>query len=52
LREGQTVSGQLTTAPGTTAMPVQLQAVMQLYFEEGELQTPPTFGQTPEEGKR
>ena len=52
LREGQTVSGQLTTAPGTTAMPVQLQAVMQWYFEEGELQTPPTFGQTPEEGKR
>ena len=42
VREGQTVPGQLTIAPSTTAKPVQLQAVTQFYFEEGELQTPPT----------
>jgi hypothetical protein len=51
LREGQTVPGQLTIAPSTTAMPVQLQAVTQFYFEEGELQTPPTFKPTQEEMK-
>jgi hypothetical protein len=47
LREGSEVPAVLKTAAGTSE--VKVQAVRQLYFEEGELLVPPTFDPTSEE---
>lgn len=52
LREGQTAAGLLTIAGKPTAgTPVQLRAVREFYFEEGELMVPATFDDTAEEKK-
>jgi hypothetical protein len=52
LHEGQTVAGLLTIGGQPAAgTPVQLRAVREFYFEEGELFVPATFDDTAEEKK-
>ena len=54
LREGQKVSGMLTRPGDTTssATPIEVQPIVEYYFEEGELLVPHTFDPTPEESKK
>ena len=51
LREGQRVEGMLRKGTGAPAK-VQFEVGKRIYFEEGELQVPPTFDQTDEEKRR
>lgn len=53
LREKQRVEGTLRIGPpGSTVSKVQIEAGVELYFEEGELLVPPTFDPTSEEKQR
>jgi hypothetical protein len=50
IQENQQVSAKIEL-PGAPTLELQIQAGLELYFEEGELQSPPTFEQTPLEKK-
>ena len=49
--QGQKVTGKAHAVGAHEFLNLQIQAVTELYFEEGELTVPPTMDQTPEEKK-
>jgi hypothetical protein len=51
LREGEALSGRGLVTGAHQFLDLRIKADVELYFEEGELLTPPTMDQTPEEKK-
>ena len=51
LREGEALSGRGLVTGAHQFLDLHIKADVELYFEEGELLTPPTMDQTPEEKK-
>jgi hypothetical protein len=51
IRENQDVTGEIPTVGGRAANSVKLRSSVELYFEEGELDSPPNFHTTDEERK-
>lgn len=51
LREGEALSGRGHVTGAHQFLDLRIKADVELYFEEGELLTPPTMDQTPEEKK-
>jgi hypothetical protein len=51
LREGELVTATIRVEDSGQPRKVEVRTGKQFYFEEGELQVPPTFERTPEEKK-